>query len=174
MKDRQTRRGDDQLLMMIRFTFYYSAGTIDLLGQYQSYHLMRESHLRERNQSVGPIVYIFGKTIRTSNHHNEFFGALLHVFKPLGKLYATHFLASLIAKNQSVAWLNEAQYLLTFGLLLLFLAYILGVFYGRYYVYLYRHVMLHPANIIVDSRIETFVEGLAYKYYFSFHSRVCV
>ena len=43
---------------MVRFSFDYGAGTIELLRKDKAYHLVRERHLRQRDFPVGTLVYI--------------------------------------------------------------------------------------------------------------------
>ena len=51
------------LFVVIRLTFNNSTGAIDLLGEDESDHLVRERHPRERNFLIGTLVQGRGEAI---------------------------------------------------------------------------------------------------------------
>lgn len=44
--------------MVVALSANDSAGTVELFGEYQSYHLVREGHTRERDLLVGTAVHV--------------------------------------------------------------------------------------------------------------------
>ena len=71
--------------MVVWLTFYYSASTIELFGKYQTHHLVREGKPREAQLVVGPLIYLWGKSIGTANDEYQAAGCLLALDKPLGQ-----------------------------------------------------------------------------------------
>ncbi len=71
--------------MVIGLALDDGTGTVQLLGEYQAYHLMRESEPGEAQLVVGPLIYLWGKSIGTANDEYQAAGCLLALDKPLGQ-----------------------------------------------------------------------------------------
>lgn len=90
------------LLVMVALAFDDSAGAIQLLGEYQSYHLMRECHSRERNLLVRTFVYGVGESVRASDYEDESASCLLLFLKPCAHLHTGALCSVLIEQYYGV------------------------------------------------------------------------
>lgn len=158
------------LLVMVALAFDDSAGAIQLLGEYQSYHLMRECHSRERNLLVRTFVYGVGESVRASDYEDESASCLLLLLKPCAHLHTGALCSVLVEQNNRVGRLYESQYLFAFSLLLLVLAEVLRILQGRDGGYAERHVMRDALRVVLDAVDVEFVVGLADKYQLSLHT----
>ena len=59
------------LLVVVWFATEDGHGAVDLLYKKEAHHLMRESHLTERDLSIGTLIDRLGKAIRSSNHKDH-------------------------------------------------------------------------------------------------------
>ena len=87
---------------MVALAFDDSAGAIQLLGEYQSYHLMRECHSRERNLLVRTFVYGVGESVRASDYEDESASCLLLLLKPCAHLHTGALCSVLIEQYYGV------------------------------------------------------------------------
>ena len=90
------------LFVMVALALDDSAGAIQLLGEYQSHHLMRECHSRERNLLVGALVHGVGETIRSADDENKSAGSLLLFLKPSSHLHTCALRSVFVEQNNRV------------------------------------------------------------------------
>lgn len=159
-----------RLFVVVALALDDSTGAIQLLGEYQSHHLMRECHSRERNLLVGALVHGVGEAIRSADDENKSTGSLLLFLKPCAHLHACALCSVLVEQNNRVGRLYESQYLFAFSLLLLILAEVLRVLQGRDGGYAERHVVGDALRVVLDAVDVEFVVGLADKYQLSLHT----
>ena len=137
-------------------------GPIELLDKDESYHLVGEGHLGERQLLAGFGIHVGRKAVGSSDDENEAFTdgvhPLLHV---LGELYAAQLFSVLVEQHDVVAWLELLEYQLSFLLLLL-----LGG--ERFRVLQFgndrdvkAYVVFHALGVVVYQFDEMFVDGLS-------------
>ena len=68
------------LFMMVGFTTDDGAGTVDLFGEGEADHLVREGHLRQGQLFVGTCIDGRGETVGTTDDENQPAGCLLFLF----------------------------------------------------------------------------------------------
>ena len=87
------------LLMVVWFATENSHGAVDLLYKEKAHHLMRESHLTERDLSIGTLIDRLGEAIRTSNY-KDYVPTRRHLLLDIiGKLNRTILLPMLIKQH---------------------------------------------------------------------------
>lgn len=143
---------------MIRFTFYYGAGPIELLGEYQANHLMGERHQRERDLLVGPLVYALGKAVWASYYEDEASGGVAFALEPRRKLHAAVLFAVLVEQYHGVRWRELLHYQLALGLFLLLFRYVFGVLHLGYRDNLKRHIVAYTLGVVADTGREVLVD----------------
>ena len=154
---------------MIGLALDDGAGSVELLDEDKSYHLMGESHAREAEHGVGTTVYLLREAIGTADDEHQAACCLLLALQPVGKLNAPRLLATLVQKHHRVRRLQQAEYSLSLLVFLLLLAEALGIAQLWDNGYGERHVVAYPFEVIVDGSNEMLVGGLAYYYQLSLH-----
>ena len=145
-------------------------GTVELLGEDDTYHLVRKGHLRKGNLSLGKGVYLGREAIGASDDKNEAAAHGVHpLLKPLGKAYGGELLATLIEQDNVIARLNELNNLLPLALLLLLLREVLHIADVGNNFQLDGGIVVGAGKIVVDSLSEIAVIGLANGYKESLH-----
>ena len=108
--------------MVVGFTFYNSAGTVNLLSENESDHLVGEGHGRQANALISTLIDSRGETVRATYAEDQTTGGgQLFVYQPVSKLHRAEFLAPLIEQNEVVRGLKQFEYLFALTLLLLLL-----------------------------------------------------
>ena len=155
---------------MIWLVVQNSHCTVELFGEYHSYHLVRECHLAERNLLVCGSVDGRRESVRSSDNEDESLAAGIHLlFEPLCKLYASAFCSGFVEKDNIVAGLNGLQYLLAFLFFLLFFGKILRILQLGDYDHLEAHIMLDSADVFISRGYEMLVNRLSYDLKYCFH-----
>ena len=107
--------------MMIRFTVDDGHGPIDLFGENQTDHLMRECHARKRDFLVCLFVDARRETVGSAHdEHHPFQSGCHPLFHPCGELHRTMFPSVFVQQDDMVARLERFQQQIRFFLLLLF------------------------------------------------------
>lgn len=115
-------------LVVIWLSPHDGHGPIELLDKDESYHLVGEGHLGERQLLAGLSVNVGRKAVGSSDDENEALADGLHLLLHVpGEFDAAQFPAVLVEKDHMVAWLELLEDELAFLLLLLFGRQILGV-----------------------------------------------
>lgn len=140
---------------MIRFPPYDGEGTIELLDEEETDHLMGESHLGKGDLLLCSIIDALRETVGTTYQENETLGdgleALLH---PLTELATGHLAATFIEKDKDIAWLQTVEHLIGLAFLLLLFAQGLGVLEVGYLLEGSGEVMCEALDVLVDERRE--------------------
>ena len=152
------------LFMMIGLTLDDRAGPVYLFRKHESYHLVREGHLRQRQLFVGTGIDGRRETVGTSYDEDEPSCRVPFPFEPLGELDATELLAVLVEQYHRVRRLRLLEYQITLGCLLLFLRQTLRVLQLRDGHDLERHVVTNALHIVTDACLEMLVGGLTHEY----------
>lgn len=155
--------------MVIRFSLNNRAGTIERLCKDESYHLMRECHLGERNLLVGSVIYGLRETVGTAYHEYESASRSLLAFQPFGVLDTSEFLSMLIEQYHGVGWLYQFQDHFPLSFLLLLFAEALGVLELRDGSDIERHIVGDALGIVLDACDEMLINGLSDQYEFCLH-----
>lgn len=115
-------------LVVIWLSPHDGHGPIELLDKDESYHLVGEGHLGERQLLAGLSVNVGRKAVGSSDDEDEALADGLHLLLHVpGEFDAAQFPAVLVEKDHMVAWLELLEDELAFLLLLLFGRQILGV-----------------------------------------------
>ena len=156
--------------MVVALAANYSAGAVELLGEYQSYHLVRERHARERNLLVGTAVHVGRESVRSADNEHQSASRLLLARQPRGHLHARAFGTVLVEQNHCVRRLDEAQNQFALSLLLLVLRQTLGILERRNHGDVERHVVADALLIVADALGVELVNRLAHHDEFSLHT----
>lgn len=152
------------LFMMIGLPLDDRAGTVYLFRKHESYHLVREGHLRQRQLFVGTGIDGRGEAVGTSHDEDKTSCRVPFPLEPLGELDATELLAVLVEQYHRVRRLRLLEYQITLGRLLLFLRQTLRVLQLRDGHDLERHVVTNALHIVTDACLEMLVGGLTHEY----------
>ena len=113
--------------MMVRAVVQDAHCPVELLCEDEAYHLVRESHLRERNLFLCRSVYGRRESVGTAYDENQPLDRVHLPFYPGGELDGAEFFAVLVKQYRHIAWLEGFQYQFAFLLFLLFFAEAFGV-----------------------------------------------
>ena len=106
---------------MIRLSIEDGIGSIELLNEDETNHLVGEGHWGKGDFLVGPGIDFGRKAIGSSNDEDESLGnGVLLLLNPVGKVDTAKGLAMLIQQDKVVGGLELAQDKLSFTSLLLF------------------------------------------------------
>lgn len=149
--------------VVIRFSLDNRAGTIDLLGEDDTYHLVGEGHSGKRYLTICPGIDGIAEAVGTADDKDQLTGYALAVLHPGCELDGAVFLAMLIHQNDGIRGLEllEDEFSLTF--LLLRLAHTFCVFQFRNDTYVEWHVVGDACGILIEQGFQMFVHRLAYK-----------
>ena len=152
-------------LMMVRQVVEYGEGTVELLGEDDTYHLVREGHLRKGNLALGKGVHLGRETVGASDDKDKTTAHGVHsLLEPLGEAYGGELLAALVEQDDVVARLDELDNLLTFALLLLLLREVLHIADIGNYLQLDRGIVAGAGKVVVDRLREVAVIGFTNGY----------
>lgn len=147
----QCKEGRTQSLVMIWLVIENGESAIQLLGEYQPHHLVRERHLAQRHFVVGTSVDFLRETVRPShNKHQPTHAARhapLHILSPLQRGVLT---AMLIEQCHIVRWSEGRQDAFAFGDTLLVLTQVAHILDVTDVLYLERYIVRQPADILVN------------------------
>ena len=137
--------------MVVGFVVEDGEGAVELLGEDEADHLVREGHGGKGELLVGSGIDLGGEAVGTTNEEDEAAcdGVLL-ALHPLGELGAAKGLAVLIEEDEVVGGLELLEDELAFGLLLLVGGEALGIAELRDDVDVEGCVVLEAGSIIVD------------------------
>ena len=153
------------LLVMVGLIVDDCKCSVELLGKDCADNLMREGHLGESNEAVGPIVDLLRETIGAANYESNPFGScLLLLFYPCCKFGRTELLAAFVEQYDGVARKYRFQYQICFGLFLLCFAQFACVFQFGDYLDVEWGKMFYASRVVVDGRYEVFINGASYYY----------
>ena len=147
------------LFVMIWFTLDDGAGTIELFGEDESYHLVGERETRQGYLFVGTLIDGRGKAVGASDDEHQSAGTLLLLLKPAGKLHTAVFMAMLIEQHYMVGRLQLLENQFPLGNLLLLLSEVLRVAQLGYGDHVKGHVMANAFGIVIDACREMLVDG---------------
>lgn len=137
---------------MIRFVVENSHGTIELLGEDESYHLVRIGHLRERNLFVSRLVDAVGKSVGAPHDEDQPFGHVGHLlFEIGGKLHRGELLAVLVEQHDIIAGQERLQDEVGLPLLLLVGTEAFGIAQFGDDNHLERHIVCEPFAVLLDA-----------------------
>ena len=113
--------------MVVALSANDSAGTVELFGEYQSYHLVREGHTRERDLLVGTAVHVGRESVRSAYDEHQSACLLLLARQPRSHFHTRALGTMLVEQNHRVRRLDKAQNQFALSLLLLVFRQALGV-----------------------------------------------
>ena len=155
---------------MIRLSIEDGIGSIELLNEDETNHLVGEGHWGKGDFLVGPGIDFGRKAIGSSNDEDESLGnGVLLLLNPVGKVDTAKGLAMLIQQDKVVGGLELAQDKLSFTTLLLFGCEGLGVFQFGYGDDVKSHIVLETSGIVVDESLYVGVSGSTYEEKVEFH-----
>ena len=147
---------------MIRLSIEDGIGSIELLDEDETNHLVGEGHWGKGDFLVGPGIDFGRKAIRSSNDEDESLGnGVLLLLNPVGKVDTAKGLAMLIQQDKVVGGLELAQDKLSFTSLLLVGCEGLGVFQFGNGDDVKSHIVLETSGIVVDESLYVGVGGAA-------------
>lgn len=147
---------------MIGLSIEDGIGTIELLNEDETNHLVGEGHWGKGDFLVGPGIDFGRKAIGSSNDEDESLGnGVLLLLNPVGKVDTAKGLAMLIQQDKVVGGLELAQDKLSFTTLLLFGCEGLGVFQFGNGDDVKSHIVLETSGIVVDESLYVGVGGAA-------------
>ena len=147
---------------MIRLSIEDGIGSIELLNEDETNHLVGEGHWGKGDFLVGPGIDFGRKAIRSSNDEDESLGnGVLLLLNPVGKVDTAKGLAMLIQQDKVVGGLELAQDKLSFTSLLLVGCEGLGVFQFGNGDDVKSHIVLETSGIVVDESLYVGVSGAA-------------
>ena len=147
------------LFVMIWLTLDDGAGTVELFGEDESYHLVGEREARQGYLFVGPLIDGRGEAVGASDDEHQSAGILLLLLKPASQFYTTVFVAVFIKQHHMVGRLQLLEDELSFGDLLLFLGEVLRVAQLGNGDDVKGHVMTDAFGIVIDACREMLVDG---------------
>ena len=157
--------------MMVRFPLQNRTRPVELLGEDQTHHDVRESELREGQLRVLAGIDGLGETVRAADDERQRLqsrvGALLD---ELRELHGGLLLAALVPQHYVFVRLYLLENQLSLAFLLLLYWHGLGILQIRNRHHLVREIGGNPARIVLDGFIEDVAIGLADPYQFNFHS----
>lgn len=149
-------------LVMIGLTIEDGIGSIELLNEDETNHLVGEGHWGKGDFLVGSGIDFGRKAIGSSNDEDESLGyGVLLLLNPVGKVDTAKGLAMLVQQDKVVGGLELAQDKLSFTSLLLVGCEGLGVFQFGNGDDVKSHIVLETSGIVVDETYEMWVNGLA-------------
>jgi len=147
---------------MIRLSIEDGIGSIELLNEDETNHLVGEGHWGKGDFLVGSGIDFGRKAIRSSNDEDESLGnGVLLLLNPVGKVDTAKGLAMLIQQDKVVGGLELAQDKFSFTSLLLFGCEGLGVFQFGNGDDVKSHIVLETSGIVVDESLYVGVSGAA-------------
>ena len=155
---------------MIRFAADDGAGAVYLFGEDETYHLMRQRQLRERQLFVGASVDGRREAVRPSDNEHEPPCRSLFLLQPSGQFHAAQFLAVLVEEDDRVANLNLPQDEFSLLFFLLFLGKLPCILQVGNDGDGERHVVGDAADVVINACREVAAGGLADEYQFCLHS----
>ena len=157
---------------MIRLSIEDGIGSIELLDEDETNHLVGEGHWGKGDFLVGPGIDFGRKAIGSSNDEGESLGnGVLLLLNPVGKVDTAKGLAMLIQQDKVVGGLELAQDKLSFTSLLLVGREGLGVFQFGNGDDVKSHIVLETSGIVVDETYEMWVNGLTDQKEREFHGK---
>ena len=152
------------LFVMIRLSIEDGIGSIELLNEDETNHLVGEGHWGKGDFLVGSGIDFGRKAIRSSNNEDESLGnGVLLLLNPVGKVDTAKGLTMLVQQDKVVGGLELAQDKLSFTSLLLFGCEGLGVFQFGDGDDVKSHIVLETSGIVVDESLYVGVGGAAYE-----------
>ena len=149
---------------MIGLSIEDGIGSIELLNEDETNHLVGEGHWGKGDFLVGPGIDFGRKAVRSSNDEDESLGnGVLLLLNPVGKVDTAKGLAMLIQQDKVVGGLELAQDKLSFTSLLLVGCEGLGVFQFGNGDDVKSHIVLETSGIVVDESLYVGVSGAAYE-----------
>lgn len=150
------------LFVMIGLSIEDGIGSIELLNEDETNHLVGEGHWGKGDFLVGPGIDFGRKAIGSSNDEDESLGnGVLLLLNPVGKVDTAKGLAMLVQQDKVVGGLELAQDKLSFTSLLLFGCEGLGVFQFGNGDDVKSHIVLETSGIVVDESLYVGVSGAA-------------
>ena len=95
--------------MVVRLAFDDGAGAVDLLGEDEAYHLVREGHLGEGELFVGTGVDGRGEAVWASDDEDESAGGVALLLQPAGELDTAKLAAMFVKQHDGIRRLNLFQ-----------------------------------------------------------------
>ena len=146
---------------MIRLSIEDGIGSIELLNEDETNHLVGECHWGKGDFLVGSGIDFGGKAVRSSNDEDKSLGnGVLLLLNPVGKVDTAKGLAMLVKQDKVVGGLELAQDKLSFTSLLLVGREGLGVFQFGNGDDVKSHIVLETSGILVYQTNEMWVHGL--------------
>ncbi len=157
--------------MMVRFPFQYRERPVQLLGENQPHHDMREGEFGEGQLGVLAGIDGVGETVRAADDEGKRFqpriGALLD---ELRELHGGLFLAALVPQDHVFVRLYLLENQFPLALLLLLHWHGFGIFQIGNGHHLVREIGGNSARVIPDGLIKDVAVGFADPEEFDFHS----
>ena len=151
-------------LVMIRLSIEDGIGSIELLNEDETNHLVGEGHWGKGDFLVGSGIDFGREAVRSSNDEDESLGnGVLLLLNPVGKVDTAKGLAMLIQQDKVVGGLELAQDKLSFTSLLLVGCEGLGVFQFGNGDDVKSHIVLETSSIVVDESLYVGVGCAAYE-----------
>ncbi len=150
------------LFVMIGLSIEDGIGSIELLDEDETNHLVGEGHWGKGDFLVGSGIDFGRKAVRSSNDEDESLGnGVLLLLNPVGKVDTAKGLAMLVQQDKVVGGLELAQDKLSFTSLLLVGCEGLCVFQFGDGDDVKSHIVLETSGIVVDESLYVGVSGAA-------------
>ena len=165
-------RTSSQLLVVVRLAFDDGAGAVDLLGEDEAYHLVREGHLGEGKLFVGTGVDGRGEAVWASDDKDESAGGVALLLQPAGELDTAQLATMFVEQHDGIRRLNLFQDEFTLGSLLLFFRETFRVLEFGNGDQFEGHVVADSFDVVANACLEVAVGSLAYEYQQCLHTLI--
>lgn len=135
---------------MVGFSAEDGHGAVDLLDKKETYHLMREGHLREGDLAVGPAVDFGGETVRPTDNEEHILSGRHAFLQIIGKFDGAVFATVLIEEYNESRRADGLENEVAFLRFLLVLREALGVLEFGYYLKVEGQVVSETLAVVVD------------------------
>ena len=150
--------------MMIGLAAHDGVGAVDLLDEKEADHLMGEGHLGEGYLTLGGLINAGRESVGPSDEEDEALGYGLHLLlQVLTELSGSELSASLVQKDEDIAWLEALKEHVGLSLFLLLLAEVLDILEVGELLDAEGHIVSEATLIVGDGLLGQLANGLAGK-----------
>ena len=165
-------RADRGLFVVIGFAAQNGHGSVELFGEKQAHHLVREGETRERNLAVGAGIDRGSEPVGAANDKDQTAraAAVLPIEKS-GQFDGAEFPTTLIEQPNGIAFFQRTKEQFTFALFLLFERERFGVLQFRDDFHFKRNIVFDTAGVVVDQGRKMLVDGATHNKKKEFHEQ---
>ena len=165
-------RADRGLFVVIGFAAQNGHGSVELFGEKQAHHLVREGETRERNLAVGACIDSGSEAVGAANDKDQTAraAAVLPIEKS-GQFDGAEFPTTLVEQPNGIAFFQRTKEQFAFALFLLIERERFGVLQLRNDFHFKRNIVFDAAGIVVDQGRKMLVDGATHNKKKEFHEQ---